>query len=198
MILELCLPICAIFFSTLLFIVYFFKKKINLFENKMYAIMLGCVLMDSILVTIDDGARAEGFIPLLEEYQVNATLFLISGWYPKEKFKSEYMELASHTHNLHTPRVCPGGQGSPLKCLEKTKLVTDLQISRELLDGTEAFCFPFYEYNDYGISALQEAGFKMGFIGGGRKATPGVNLYKIPRLPLNRYTTLQQYISKIS
>ena len=153
---------------------------------------------NSILITIDDGARAEGFIPLLEEYQVNATLFLISGWYPKEKFKSDYMELASHTHNLHTPRVCPGGQGSPLKCLEKTKLVTDLQISRELLNGTEAFCFPFYEYNDYGISALQEAGFKMGFIGGGRKATPGVNLYKIPRLPLNRNTTLQQYISKIS
>ena len=53
MILELCLPICAIFFSTLLFIVYFFKKKINLFENKMYAIMLGCVLIDSILVTIE-------------------------------------------------------------------------------------------------------------------------------------------------
>lgn len=153
---------------------------------------------NSILVTIDDGARAEGFIPLLEEYQVNATLFLISSWYPTSKFQSEYMEIASHTHNLHTPRVCPGGQGSPLKCLDKTKLVADLKTSREVLSGTEAFCFPFYEYNDYGISALQEVGFKMAFIGGGRKATPGVNLYKIPRLPLNRYTTLQQYISKIS
>ena len=31
----------------------------------------------SILITIDDGSRAENFIPLLEEYQVNATLFLI-------------------------------------------------------------------------------------------------------------------------
>ena len=153
---------------------------------------------NSILVTIDDGARAEGFIPLLEEYKVNATLFLISSWYPTSKFQSEYMEIASHTHSLHTPRVCPGGQGSPLKCLDKTKLVADLKTSREVLSGTEAFCFPFYEYNDYGISALQEAGFKMAFIGGGRKATPGVNLFKIPRLPLNRYTTLQQYISKIS
>lgn len=152
----------------------------------------------SILVTIDDGARAHNFIPLLEEYKVNATLFLISGWYPAENFKSDYMELASHTHNLHTPGVCAGGQGSPLKCLDKTKLVTDLKISRQLLNNTEAFCFPFYEYNDYGISALQEAGFKMAFIGGYRKATRGVNLYKIPRIPLNRYTSVSQYANYIN
>ena len=153
---------------------------------------------NSILVTIDDGARAEGFIPLLEEYQVNATLFLVSSWYPVSNFQSDYMEIASHTHNLHTPRVCSGGQGSPLKCLEKTKLVADLKTSREVLSGTEAFCFPFYEYNDYGISALKEAGFKMAFIGGHKKATRGVDLFKIPRLPLRKDTTLQQYISKIS
>ena len=153
---------------------------------------------NSILVTIDDGARAQNFIPLLEEYQVNATLFLISGWYYTDQFPSSYMELASHTHNLHTPGVCSGGQGSPLKCLDKTELVADLVKSRQVLFGTEAFCFPFYEYNDYGISALKEAGFKMAFIGGGRKATRGVDLFKIPRIPLNRYTTLEQYISKIS
>ena len=113
-------------------------------------------------------------------------------------FQSDYMELASHTHNLHTPGVCSGGQGSPLKCLDKTKLVADLKTSREVLFGTEAFCFPFYEYNDYGISALQEAGFKMAFIGGYRKATRGVNLYKIPRIPLNRYTSLSQYANYIN
>ena len=32
----------------------------------------------SILITIDDGARAHNFVPLLEEYKINATLFLIS------------------------------------------------------------------------------------------------------------------------
>lgn len=152
----------------------------------------------SILVTIDDGARAWNFVPILEEYQVNATLFLISGWYEKEKFASDYMELASHTHNLHTPGVCAGGQGSPLKCLNKQELLADLKLSREVLNGTEAFCFPFYEFNDYGISALQEAGFKMAFIGGYRKATRGVNLYKIPRIPLTTYTTLEQYAKYIN
>lgn len=51
--LELGLPICAIVFSLVLFIVYFFKKKINLRENKMYSIMLICVLFDSLLVFLE-------------------------------------------------------------------------------------------------------------------------------------------------
>ena len=45
----------------------------------------------SILITIDDGARAESFIPFLEKYQLNATLFLVSSWYPISKFESSYL-----------------------------------------------------------------------------------------------------------
>lgn len=152
----------------------------------------------SLLITIDDGARAWNFIPLLEEYKVNATLFLISSWYDKAQFESPYMELASHTHNLHTPGVCSGGQGSPLKCADRAGLVEDLKTSREVLNGTKAFCFPFYEYNDYALSVIEEAGFEMGFIGGYKNATPGINKLKIPRIPLNDYTTLNQYINIVN
>ena len=53
MILELSLPICSIVFSSLLCCVYFFKRKVNLLENKMYSVMLVGVLLDSILVTIE-------------------------------------------------------------------------------------------------------------------------------------------------
>ena len=152
----------------------------------------------SLLITIDDGARAWNFVPLLEEYKINATLFLVSSWYDKEQFASSYMELASHTHNLHTPRVCPGGQGSPLKCADRDMLVNDLKTSRETLNGTKAFCFPFYEYNDYALSVIEEAGFEMGFIGGHKNVTKGINKLKIPRVPLTDYTTLEQYIKIIS
>lgn len=152
----------------------------------------------SILITIDDGARAWNFIPILEEYKINATLFLVSSWYSLDNFKSEYLEVASHTHNLHTPGVCSGGQGSPLKCADRVQLVTDLKKSRDTLNGTEAFCFPFYEFNDYAISVIKEAGFKIAFIGGYRKATRGVDLYKVPRIPLTDYTTLEQYAKYIN
>ena len=85
------------------------------------------------------------------------------------------MELASHTHNLHTPIVCSGGQGSPLKCQNKEILLSDLKTSREVLDGTKAFCFPFYEFNNYAISVIEEAGFEMAFFGGSKKVTKGIN-----------------------
>lgn len=147
----------------------------------------------SILITIDDGARAWNFIPILEEYKINATLFLISGWYPLDKFSSPYLEVASHTHDLHHGRQCPGGQGSPLKCKPKEELLADLRTSREVLGGTKAFCFPFYEYNDYAVSVLKEAGFEMAFIGGGVKATKGIDKFHIPRISLNRWTSLSQY-----
>ena len=153
---------------------------------------------NTILITIDDGARAEKFIPLLEKYKLNATLFLVSSWYPKETFASPYMEIASHTHNLHTGNKCPGGQGGWIKCLEHDALLADFVTSRQTLDNTEAFCYPFYEYNNYTISVLKEAGFKMGFAGGQKKTTRGVDLFNIPRITLHRSTTLQEYINFVS
>ena len=50
--LGMILPICSIFFSILLCVVFFTKKRIPILENNMYAIMIITVLIDSILVTI--------------------------------------------------------------------------------------------------------------------------------------------------
>ena len=47
----LLLPCCAVFFSSLLCLVYFLKKRINLVENNMYGTMLVTILIDSIIVT---------------------------------------------------------------------------------------------------------------------------------------------------
>ncbi len=152
---------------------------------------------NSILVTIDDGLGAEDFIPLLEQYKINATLFLISSRYLKDKFVSPYLEIASHTHDLHNKGVCNGGEGSPLKCLDKTTLVNDLKTSRENLNLTEAFSYPFEEYNDYSIEAVQEAGFRMAFAGGMQRVTRGINLYKIPRIIIKNNMTLNQYINYV-
>lgn len=46
------LPACAIVFSSVLCLVYFLKKKINILENNMYAVMLICGLLFSICETI--------------------------------------------------------------------------------------------------------------------------------------------------
>ena len=45
-------PACALFFSLLLFIIYFSKKRIDIKENKFYSIMIVSVLLDSIFALI--------------------------------------------------------------------------------------------------------------------------------------------------
>ena len=138
----------------------------------------------SILITIDDGARSENVIPFLEKYGLNATLFLVSSWYPVSKFSSPYLEIASHTHNMHTTGVCPTGQGGGINCLPESEILNDLKLSRETLNNTKAFCFPFYEYSNYSINLVKEAGFEMAFIGGSTKIKKGIDPYKIPRYPI--------------
>lgn len=135
----------------------------------------------SVLITIDDGWLAEKGIAVLNEYKMNATVFLITSSYLPEGFVSEYVEAHSHGDNLHFQGACPGGQGGAIKCYEEEKLLKDLEISSNKLHGSTVFCYPFYEYNDYSISVLQKAGFTMAFIGGNRKVKVGDNKMKLTR-----------------
>lgn len=50
---ELHLPVLAVFFSFLLYVVFFSKKRVNLLENKIYAVMVVGVLLDSVIVTFE-------------------------------------------------------------------------------------------------------------------------------------------------
>ena len=85
---------------------------------------------------------------------------------------------------MHTTGVCPTGQGGGINCLPENEILNDLKLSRETLNNTKAFCFPFYEYSDYSINLVKEAGFEMAFIGGSTKIKKGIDPYKIPRYPI--------------
>lgn len=137
----------------------------------------------SVLITIDDGWLVEKGAALLNEYQMHGTLFSITSYYGNSH-ASEYLEVHSHGHDLHNNGVCPGGQGGGIKCLPKETLLNDLKTSKEILQGSSYFCYPFYEYNDYAIGILKEAGYRMAFIGGNRKVRPGMNPMLLPRYPI--------------
>jgi len=138
----------------------------------------------SVVITIDDGWYVENAIPILEKYQLNATVFLITRAYSYDMFPSEYLEKHSHSNDLHEPGVCSGGQGGGIKCLPRENILKDLAISREKTNGSKVFCYPFYEYNNYAISLLQEAGFTMAFKGGATKVNKNTNKMLIPRYTL--------------
>ena len=156
----------------------------------------------SVVITFDDGWRADVARKYVDEYKINATLFLITSWYDKEQFESEYFEIHSHGDNIHNGGLCSGGQGGEIKCMDHDKLLIDLKTSREKLDGSTVFCYPFYEYNDYSIKVLKEAGFTMAFAGeyaGGKiKVTPGIDKFRLPRWVIVNYTTKKQFISYVN
>mgnify|MGYP004559418071 CR=1 FL=1 len=96
------LPVCAVFFSLLLTIVYFSKKRIDLVENKIYSLMVIVTLIDSILVSLVQGIGLNGitsisniFISLINKIDFmflviysNCLLFyIILITYPKTKNK---------------------------------------------------------------------------------------------------------------
>lgn len=159
-------------------------------------------LPKSVVLTIDDGWRADIGSNIMADYKLNATVFLMSADYDPNPYRNDFVEVHSHGHALHKAGVCPGGQGGAIKCLEKSKLLEDLSASRKKLDNTTVFCYPFYEYNNYSIEVLKEAGFTMAFGGyredGKYKVSPGINKYKLPRYIVYNNTTTSTLASYIN
>lgn len=159
-------------------------------------------LPKSVVLTIDDGWRADIGSNIMSEYQMNATVFLMSKDYDPYAYKNEYVEVHSHGHDLHNQGICPGGQGGAIKCMEKSKLLEDLKTSQDKLFGTTIFCYPFYEYNNYSIEVLKEAGYTMAFGGhkesGNYKVKPGINKYKLPRYVIYNSTNVNDIKSYLN
>ena len=154
----------------------------------------------SILLTIDDGALGTGIhngnklIPTLEKYDINATLFLISGWWGKENYISQNLNIESHTHDMHNEGFCKNQtRGARMLCSTKQQVLDDLKKSISTLNTNTAFCFPFYASNTTTINAVKESGFKIAFIGGNKHATREQNHYQITRYPIYNSTTIEQF-----
>lgn len=159
----------------------------------------------SVLLTIDDGAMGTGFhngnklIPLLEKYQVHATLFLITGWWDIGNYQSEYLDVESHTNDMHNEGFCSGvTRGARMLCSTYDVALADLKKSIDITGSKNAFCYPFYVYNQDAINVVKDAGFKVAFAGGGYKATRNSNKYAIPRYPIYDSTSLSTFINYIS
>ncbi|MCI8575497.1 MAG: polysaccharide deacetylase family protein [Bacilli bacterium] len=158
----------------------------------------------SVLLTIDDGAMGTGkhngnkLIPILEEYQMHATLFLITGWWDINNYRSPYLDIESHTYDMHTEGLCKNQtRGAKMLCSTKEQVLDDLRKSLAVTGSNKAFCFPFYAYNDMAIASLKEVGFQLGFVGGYAKSNRNQDKYKITRYPIHSNTTLDQFKNMI-
>lgn len=155
----------------------------------------------SVLITIDDGAMGTNtHLPkILDEYKMYGTLFLITGWWDKSNYKSEYLEIQSHGDELHHSNYCDGnGCGYKTKKLSKDLLVSDLKLSIDKIGTNLAFCYPFYVTSNNLVTALKETGFKVAFVGGNKKAYQTTNKYYVPRYVVYKNTSLNSFIKMVS
>lgn len=159
----------------------------------------------SVLITIDDGGRDKIAVDMLTEYEMYGTIFLVTSWYdPSTYYVTDYVELHSHTDDMHDQGDCPTGQGGGIQCLSEDVILNDLKLSREKLNGTTAIAYPFYEYNEYSIRLLKESGFTMGFAGetsyGDNLVHVGSDKFRLRRFVIVTYTTindLSRYFGQI-
>lgn len=174
-------------------------KKMNMLTLKMREVEMyvdGKVrLPKSVLITIDDGGKTKDGIDLLTEYKMYATIFLVTSWFdPKDYYKTEFIELHSHSNHMHETGDCPTGQGGGIQCLDEKTIQEDLKKSREKLNNTTYFCYPFYEYNEYSIKMLKEAGFTMAFIGESTRSDNlvhvGSDKFRLRRFVITDITTI--------
>ena len=151
----------------------------------------------SVLITIDDGAMGtDTHLPrLLDKYQIHATLFLITAWWPKDKYVSNYLDIESHGHDIHIYGSCGKER---LLCLNLKEKTEDFQTSINLLGTSQAFCYPFYKYDELSFQALKQVGFEVAFWGGGYNSTRSSNRYLLPRYPIVSDITLNQFINIVN
>ena len=155
----------------------------------------------SVSLTFDDGWYMRRAISILESYQMLGTLFLIGSVASPNDYQSEYLEVHSHTWNMHKLGDCPSSLGrGGILCLDENTILEDLKKSRDSLNQTTYFCYPFYDYNSRAIELLKQAGFTMAFAGELRDSTVkiGQDKFKIPRYVIVNYTTMDQFIRYVS
>lgn len=193
-----------------------FKKQLNYLKNNNYKILTMNEFNDwldkkitlpkkSVLITIDDGAMGTSLIngnkliPILEEYKIPASLFLITGWWNIDNYKSNYLEIYSHGDELHHNNYC-----IDKNCGYKTNLLTteeikkDLELSINKIGNNLAFCYPFYIKNNNITNVLKETGFSLAFIGGNYKVKQTTDKYSIPRYIIYKNTSLESFINMVS
>ena len=155
----------------------------------------------SVLLTIDDGAMGTGkhngnkLIPLLEKYDEYATLYLITGWWDVENYRSKNLDINSHTHDMHKRGTCGKGQ---VVCATEKELFNDLSMSLTIVDNNNSFCFPFYQYSEESLKTVEKAGFKLSFIGGNVNAKRSDNKYMVPRYPIHKSHSFEDFVEMVN
>lgn len=162
----------------------------------------------SFALTFDDGLTTTRHYayPLLQAFDFKATNFIITSRTPSrpQPFDPSRLQFLSlqemddmrdvftfegHTHNMH--RFAIGSCGA-LVCEPLPLVKQDLETSLAVFPH-DYFAYPFGQYNDHTIDVLKEIGIKMAFTTRKDYVQLGDDVYRVPRIDVQRSMTFPQF-----
>lgn len=158
----------------------------------------------SVVLTFDDGTYhfLDFGIPVLEEYEVPATSFLIAGdddaIDKTIAYANPYVQFESHSYNMH--RAGGGaGQGGIIHALSRQEIYDDALAVNEILggNGAVAMAYPFGDNNATAWDALDEAGILCAFTVKNDRIRPGDNPMALNRVRISGEYDLGSFISLV-
>ena len=155
----------------------------------------------SIVITFDDGSRSflDYGIPVLEKCRVPSTSFVITSTDGEKKiagYQSDYVTYQSHSDNMHRPGGNIG-HGGIFTALSYDEALADLQKSIEICGSSDAFAYPYGDYNEGCRQVVEDAGFLCAVTTQAGKAYPGDNPMLLPRVRMSLGQSLDQFISMV-
>jgi peptidoglycan/xylan/chitin deacetylase (PgdA/CDA1 family) len=142
----------------------------------------------SVVITFDDGYvdNYQYAYPILKEFNLKATVFVISKTIDKRKgymTSNQLKELQSNGIDIQSHTL----DHEELTTLSYEKQLTTLKESKKILENllgkkVNYIAYPYAKYNDNTIKAAKDAGYVMGFILGGKVATKNDGIYTLHRI----------------
>ncbi|MGN1168202.1 MAG: polysaccharide deacetylase family protein [Lachnospiraceae bacterium] len=151
----------------------------------------------SVVLTFDDGAYSflNLGVPLFNKYKIPVTSFLIGnidGEKKVKKYSSEYLTFQSHSYNMHRAGGNIG-HGGIFPVMDHDEAVADLEKSIEVSGNSDAFAYPYGDYNDNCVQAVKDAGFKCAVTTEYGRAKPGDDPLLLPRVRMSRGQSLESF-----
>ncbi|RAI79919.1 intercellular adhesin biosynthesis polysaccharide N-deacetylase [Macrococcoides goetzii] len=155
----------------------------------------GCVF-----ISFDDAdiTTFKNAFPLLEKYQIPATVFVIAGQVGNKDFnnieladwehlkimdKSNLITFQSHTYNMHEMVLNkPIFNKVPPEQFKKDLVKSKKVLKEKLGDEILTFAYPYGNATDEVVSTVKKAGFKNAYILAPKPVTPNNGPYRINRI----------------
>ena len=186
-----------------------FEAEIHYLKENRFTVLTVPQLQDALLggkplpertvaITMDDGYKDnfEMAFPILQHYQANATIFLVTSvigaanhldWNDVDAMRVDGVRYGSHTVTH------PDLTSLPPPALDYELCESKRVLEQHFNAAITAIAYPSGEFNDRVVKRTRAAGYLSGWKKGGGPVQPGNDPFRLPRVRVRGCTTMQDF-----